>query len=127
VIQEIGLLNGALQTERREILDKIDLLNTSLRQLEYRPGTHMRLDPRQARDSEIAEFQDSLKQCLAGTFEGTLEADEARYLRIEKLLTRLREDLHWRDRVTDVRRWFDFGVQELDRVSVPRNTSCEMR
>jgi uncharacterized protein YPO0396 len=114
VIQEIGLLNGALQTERREILDKIDLLNISLRQLEYCPGTHMRLDPRQARDSEIAEFQDSLKQCLAGTFEGTLEADEARYLRIEKLLTRLREDPHWRDRVTDVRRWFDFGAQEVD-------------
>lgn len=114
VIQEIGLLNGALQTERREILDKIDLLNASLRQLEYRPGTHMRLEPRPVRDIEIAEFQDSLKQCLAGTFEGTVEADEARYLRIEKLLTRLREDQHWRERVTDVRRWFDFGAQELD-------------
>lgn len=115
VIQEIGLLNGAFQTERTEIASKIELLNQSLQQLDYRPGTFMRLEPRPVRDREIVEFQNSLKECLAGTFEGTLEADEARYLRIEKLLTRLREEERWRDKVTDVRRWFDFVARELDR------------
>jgi uncharacterized protein YPO0396 len=114
VIQEIGLLNGALQSEASEIRSKIDVLNQSLRQLEYRPGTHMRLEPRPVRDPEITEFQNSLKECLAGTFEGTLEADEARYLRIEKLITRLREEQRWREKVTDVRRWFDFAARELD-------------
>ena len=114
VTQEIGLLNGALQSERSEIVSKIDLLNESLRQLEYRPGTFMQLEPRPVRDREIAEFQDALKECLAGTFEGTLEADEARYLRIEKLIVRLREEQRWRDKVTDVRRWFDFVAREID-------------
>lgn len=115
VIQEIGLLNAAFQTERTEIDSKIELLNQSLRQLDYRPGTFMRLEPRPVRDREIVEFQDSLRECLAGTFEGTLEADEARYLRIEQLLTRLRDEERWRDKVTDVRRWFDFVARELDR------------
>ena len=114
VLQEIGLLNGAFQTERGEILAKIGLLNESLRQLEYRPGTHMRLESRPVRDAEIVEFQDALKECLAGTFEGTLEADEARFLRVEKMITRLREDQRWRDKVTDVRRWFDFAAREID-------------
>jgi uncharacterized protein YPO0396 len=114
VVQEIGLLNGAFQTERTEIESKIDLLNKSLRQLEYQPGTYMRLEPRPVRDAEISNFQTSLRECIAGTFEGTLEADEARYLRIEKLLPDLRDDERWREKVTDVRRWFDFAAHELD-------------
>jgi uncharacterized protein YPO0396 len=114
VVHEIGLLNGAFQTDRTEIESKIDLLNKSLRQLEYQPGTYMRLEPRPVRDAEILDFQVSLRECIAGTFEGTLEADEARYLRIEKLLAHLREDQRWREKVTDVRRWFDFAAHELD-------------
>jgi len=114
VIHEIGLLNAALRTERNEIESKIRLLNESLRQLEYRPGTFMQLEPKPVRDAEIADFQNSLNECLAGTFEGTLEADEARYLRIEKLIGRLREEQRWREKVTDVRRWFDFVAREID-------------
>ena len=71
VTQEIGLLNAALRTERTEIESKIALLNESLRQLEYRPGTFMQLEPKPVRDAEIADFQNSLNECLAGTFEGT--------------------------------------------------------
>jgi uncharacterized protein YPO0396 len=114
VIQEIGLLNGAFQSERSEIIARINQLNESLRQLEYRPGTHMVLEPRPVRDAEVVEFQNALRECLAGTFEGTAEADEARFLRIQKLITRLREEHTWRDKVTDVRRWFDFAAHELD-------------
>ena len=75
----------------------------------------MRLDPRLVRDVEIVEFQAALKECLAGTFEGTLEADEARFLRVEKVITRLRDEQRWREKVTDVRRWFDFAAREIDR------------
>lgn len=115
VTHEIGLFHGALQTECGEIKHKIEILNGSLREVQYRDGTYMRLEPRPVRDREINEFQQSLKECLAGTFEGTLEADEARYLRIEKLIVRLREEQRWREKVADVRRWFDFGARELDK------------
>jgi uncharacterized protein YPO0396 len=114
VIHEIGLLNGALRTERNEIESKIKLLNESLRQLEYRPGTFMQLEPKPVRDAEIEDFQNALHQCLSGTFEGTFEADEARYLQIEKLIARLRDEQRWREKVTDVRRWFDFLAREID-------------
>lgn len=114
VIHEIGLLNAALRSDRTEIESKIRLLNESLRQLEYRPGTFMQLEPKPVRDAEIADFQNALSECLAGTFEGTLEADEARYLRIETLITRLREEQRWQEKVTDVRRWFDFVAREID-------------
>jgi uncharacterized protein YPO0396 len=121
VTQEIGLLHGAFQSEKSEIVNKIRQLNESLRQMEYRPGTHMRLEPRPVRDGEVVEFQNALKACLTSTFEGTFEADEARFLRIEKLIARLRDELRWREKVTDVRRWFDFAARELD------NTTDEER
>jgi uncharacterized protein YPO0396 len=114
VVHEIGILNAAFRTEQTEISTKIAQLNQSLRQLEYRPGTYMRLEPKPVHDREIIEFQTSLKECLTGSFQGNPEVDEARYVRIADLLNKLRSDSNWRERVTDVRRWFDFAARELD-------------
>ncbi len=63
---------------------------------------------------KLRNFNHSLLDCLAGTFEGTFEADEARFLKIEKFLAQLREEARWREKVTDVRRWFDFAARELE-------------
>jgi len=113
VTNEIGILNGELQTDCSEIREKIDMLNAALRQLEYQPGTYMQLEPRPVRDPDIIEFKNMLGECLADSFEGTPESDESRYSRIEKLLSRLRAEERWRDKVIDVRRWFDFVAREL--------------
>ena len=115
VTREVGRLNGELQLERSSIEEKIELLNDALRQLEYRPGTYMRLEAKLVRDREIADFHQALASCLDESFEGSFEADEARFLRIKQLITRLREEDRWRKKVTDVRRWFDFAARELDK------------
>ena len=114
VVQEIGILNGALNAEQTEIESKIDSLNQSLRQLEYRPGTHMKLEAKIVRDREITDFRQTLSNCLEGKFGSALSEDEARYVEIQKLVSRLREEEHWRNKVTDVRRWFDFAAREID-------------
>ncbi|MBN8625710.1 MAG: AAA family ATPase [Planctomycetes bacterium] len=111
---EVSLLRGALQRERGEIEERIELLNKSLRQLEYRPGTHMRLQAKPVRDREVVEFRQALDECVSGSFDGTPEANEQRYLRIEKLIVRLRDEEAWRRKVTDVRNWFDFAAVETD-------------
>jgi uncharacterized protein YPO0396 len=117
VIQEIGLFRGELERERRGIEDKIETLNVSLRRLEYRPGTHIQLEPRPIRDPEIVDFQMSLRECIEGSFEDSPEGNEARFVRIEHLLQRLQDENNrrWRDKVTDVRRWFDFVAAVVDR------------
>lgn len=114
VTQEIGLLHSALQQERQTIIDKIELLNESLARVEYRPGTYMRLEPRVVVDREIHDFQQSIRACLEGSFDGSDEANEARFKRIEEFVERLREQGRWRDKVTDVRRWFNFAAREID-------------
>lgn len=120
VIEEIGLFRSALEQERRGIEDKIELLNVSLKKLEYRPGTHIQLQPRSVRDREIVDFQSRLRECVEGSFEDTAEANEARFTRIKELIVRLRDDetRRWRDKVTDVRRWFDFVAAVINRDSL---------
>lgn len=123
VIQEIGVFHAALQCERQEIQSKIEQLNGSLEQLEYQPGTYMRLEPRSVQDREIRDFQNLLRECLEDQFDGDAHRDDTRFARIERLLRRLREEERWREKVTDVRRWFDFAARELDMVS-GRERSC---
>ncbi|MEM1294648.1 MAG: SbcC/MukB-like Walker B domain-containing protein [Verrucomicrobiota bacterium] len=117
VTTEIGILNNQLDNEREEILTRIETLNRCLETIDYdsHDGTYMQLEPKPVRDAEIAEFQRLMRECLADAFEGNTEADEARFARIEGLINRLREDARWREKVTDVRRWFDFGAQETVR------------
>ncbi|HIK94103.1 MAG TPA: hypothetical protein EYG03_19335 [Planctomycetes bacterium] len=114
VTREIGLLNSELERERYAIEDKIDLLNQALMQLEYRPGTHMKLEARLVKDREIRDFRNELHACLDDAFAASFEADEARFVRIQNLIQRLRDEDRWRSKVIDVRRWFDFAAREID-------------
>lgn len=119
VLHEIGVLHGSLENEREEIRGKIELLNEALRRLDWRPGTFMRLEPSDTGDAEIRDFRRELAGCLQGTFAGTAEANEATFQRIESLVNKLRDDanLRWREKVIDVRNWFNFAAREYDGVS----------
>lgn len=120
VLQEVGLFRGDLEKERRDIEDKIETLNVSLRRLEYRPGTHVQLEPRSVRDPEIVDFQQQLRACAALESEQDDVANEAHFLKIEALIERFQDEnqRRWRDKVTDVRRWFDFAAAVVDRHSL---------
>ncbi|MCP4175091.1 MAG: hypothetical protein GY758_30450 [Fuerstiella sp.] len=114
VTREIGLLNSELERERYAIEDKIDLLNQALMQLEYRPGTHMKLEARLVSDREISGFRNELHACLDDTVAASDGADEARFARIQNLIRRLRDEDRWRSKVIDVRRWYDFAAREIE-------------
>ncbi|MCA9009865.1 MAG: hypothetical protein KDB01_08970 [Planctomycetaceae bacterium] len=117
VIHEIGLFRAELESERRQIEDRIEILNASLKQLEYRPGTHIQLEPRPVRDREVVEFQTRLRECIESSFDDSAAANEARFERIRELVEKLRDENNrrWRDKVTDVRRWFDFVAAVINR------------
>lgn len=119
VTTELGILNNQLTNEREDILTRIATLNRCLETIDYDPlaGTFMQLDPKPVRDKEIDEFQKLLRDCLSDAFDGAFESDEARFQKIEGLINRLREEPRWREKVTDVRRWFDFGARETVRAT----------
>lgn len=115
VLHEVGLLHGSLENDRQEIRDKIEQLNTALRLLQWKPGTFMRLEPSDVPDREIQEFRRELASCLNNTLDGTPEANEATFVRIEKLVTKFRDEGNdrWRQKVVDVRNWFNFAAREF--------------
>ncbi len=115
VLHEIGMLRSGLETECQEIRDKIDQLNTALKLLQWKPGTYMQLEPSDVQDREILDFRRELAGCLSGSFDAAPEANEATFLRIEKLVEKLRDEANarWREKVVDVRNWFSFAAREL--------------
>jgi uncharacterized protein YPO0396 len=115
VLHEVGLLNSSLENDRQEIRDKIEQLNGALRMLKWKAGTFMRLEATDIADREIHDFRRELANCLSGTLEGTPEANEATFVRIEKLVAKLRDPANdrWRDKVVDVRNWFNFAAREI--------------
>ncbi|MEM9479918.1 MAG: SbcC/MukB-like Walker B domain-containing protein [Verrucomicrobiota bacterium] len=118
VLDEISLFQTMLGNEADEIKDKIAVLNRALEAIDYdeKAGTTMRLEPLPTRDREIADFRQQLRDCTAGLLENTDEALEACYHRVEKLIDALRsENTRWRDKVIDVREWFDFAARETVR------------
>jgi uncharacterized protein YPO0396 len=117
VSQEVAIFHASLRTEAKHIEEKIAMLNLALGELEYQPGSFMRLEPRPVKDREVIDFQRSLRECLDDAMDGSDAANEARFLRIEELVNRLSdsEKSRWRDKVIDVRRWFDFAAREVEK------------
>ncbi|HBE70135.1 MAG TPA: hypothetical protein DDW52_18460 [Planctomycetaceae bacterium] len=115
VLHEVGMLHSSLETEREEIKNKIEQLNTALRLLEWKSGTYMRLEPSDAQDREVQDFRRDLANCLTGTLDGTPQANEATFVRIEKLVAKFRDEGNerWRQKVIDVRNWFNFAAREI--------------
>jgi len=119
VSQEIALFNTELRLEQTEINNKISLLNKALSAVEYSAGTFMRLKPHLVKDHEIEDFRRSLRECLDDSLEQTPQAHEARFLRIKKLIERLDDNKKttWRNKVIDVRNWYNFAAEEVERES----------
>lgn len=117
VLHEIGLLNAGLESDRQEIRDKIQQLNEALKLLEWKKGTYMQLETSDSSDREIQDFRRDLTGCLSNTFEDTAEVNEMTFMRIQKLVDKLRDDNNdrWREKVIDVRNWFNFAAREIVR------------
>lgn len=115
VLQEIGFLRSRLENDRQEIREKIDQLNEALKRLEWKQGTFMQLEPSDAPDREIQDFRRELSGCLNDTLAGTAEANEATFVKIERFVAKLRDEGNerWRQKVIDVRNWFNFAAREI--------------
>ena len=112
-----------LDTESRKINGRIDTINSALADIDYRPGTYIRLENEPTPTPEIREFRAQLREITSNSvFADDETYAEERFLRVKALLDRFkgrdehtRADELWTKRVTDVRNWHTFAASERTR------------
>ncbi len=114
-LQDIALFQNDLENDARAIKEAIDVINASLRSIEYNAGTYIALSVQRREDQDVADFRADLRRCLENTLDDELYG-EGKFLQVKKLLDRFASgetaDRNWTDHVTDVRAWFAFTASE---------------
>lgn len=120
-IRDIAGFHARLRREEDEIRERIEIINRSLRQIDYNPGRYIVLEDERTIDPEIREFQQDLRKCTEGSISGTEDTaySEAKFLEVKRIMERFRgrdgfaeADKRWTRKVSDVRNWFVFSASE---------------
>lgn len=120
-IREVANFQSQLHRERETILQRIERINESLRDIPYNPGRFIQLEAVATGDQEIRDFQHELRSCTEGTLHGAEDDaySEAKFLQVKRIIERFsgREgvaeaDRKWTAKVTDVRNWYEFSASE---------------
>jgi uncharacterized protein YPO0396 len=120
-ITQVLRLSAELDMARREITQKIGMINGALKLIEYSPDTYIELLAEPSRDTEIGAFRSELKMMTTGATDREDESgfSEEKFEMIKGLIERFAGrkgfadiDARWRKKVIDVRNWYTFGAVE---------------
>lgn len=120
-IREVAGFQSQLSRERQLIRERIELINQSLREIDYNTGRYIELVVEQSLDQEVRQFVQDLRNCTEGALTGSEDAEysEAKFLAVKRIIERFKGraetadlDRRWTRKVTDVRNWFVFSASE---------------
>lgn len=116
--QNLAALATHLNQARKDILERLNLVNMSLRGAAFNPGTYLQIDASDRQLPEVRDFRQQIKEALHHAWSPDREVAETRFralrLLVEKLASQDPESKRWRDAVLDVRLHVDFIGRELD-------------
>lgn len=121
LIFDIANFKTALENKESEILESIEEINASLRDINFNanPQTYIELDVHKSRDVAVRDFREMLRDAMPDPAKLIRDEDsemEASFLRIKKIIDELSNNEPWRRKVTDVRNWLEFAAIERYRV-----------
>ena len=87
--QHIALLSDRLEQERRDISDRMDVVNESLRQAEYNEGTHLAIEVEEITPPEAQELKAELRAALSHSLSMDDRVAETRFQNMKRLIKRL--------------------------------------
>lgn len=116
-IRSILAFKSKLEKYEQDIVEKIEQINAHLQEIDYNPGTYIRIAREEVRSEDILQFKQDLRACLSGVYGDSENIyTEEKFFQVKQLLDRFRgdseEDNRWTRRVTDVRQWYTFGAEE---------------
>jgi uncharacterized protein YPO0396 len=114
LIMDMAAFNMKLVQDEKDIRDRIDVVNQTLRHTKFSRETYVHIRVTPANSDEIRTFRARLKSCLTRGILPEPSEQDAIYKNIRELIADFEKQPEWTARVTDVRNWMDYGVQELD-------------
>src|SRR5260370_35207297 len=89
-IREVANFQSQLNRERETIRERIEIINRSLRGIDYNPGRYIQLEANPHADPEIRDFLVALRACTEGSLAGSDEAgySEEEFLQVKRVLDR---------------------------------------
>jgi uncharacterized protein YPO0396 len=116
---QITIIASTIRRAFREVRDKLEPVNRSLRLSNYSPGTHLQIEVKNNRNKQVNDFLDELQVITEGTWsDDDLKSAEKRYLRIAQIINRFKSpesaDKTWRLACLDTRQHVTFTAKELD-------------
>jgi uncharacterized protein YPO0396 len=115
-IRSMAMFQSKLDNWNQDIEDRVAVLNGVLKHLDYdmNPNTYIQMTIVKTNNDEIRRFKEEVRQCVEN-LTGNELYNEDKFLGIEKIITRMREDDKWFNEVVDVRNWHFFNAVEYYR------------
>ncbi len=117
-IENLAALNRHLADARKEIRERVEMVNESLAQAEFNPGTHLKIDSSDRILGDVKTFREQVKQVLENSWLMDQEGAEARFTVLRDMVSKLgsaeSENQRWRELVLDVRQHVEFIGHEFD-------------
>lgn len=123
-ISHIASLIAKLERQSDDILNKVEIINNSMKDIDFNYNTYIELVAIDSKDQDIKQFRKDLSECVSQSIgqEDNLEQAEEKFEKIKKIIEVLkaREDANnisslYKKKVTDVRNWFNFAANERNR------------
>jgi uncharacterized protein YPO0396 len=120
--QNLAALSTYLNDSRKAILERMELVNASLRQVPFNQtaelSTYLHIQPSDRQLPEVREFKQDIQRALSNAWSAERESAEARFVALRRLVDDLAsqepEKRRWREAVLDVRMHVEFIGREID-------------
>ncbi len=119
IIDRVGGFNMFFKTWSDDIVSNIKSLNNSLKQIDFKtsPTTYIKLDYNLKPNENVKEFRKLLHNAISGVVDLNKTIDGKRLHFENKILPLIKklEDEKWREKVLDVRTWYEYKAEEYYR------------
>ncbi len=124
--QNLAALSTYLSDARKEILERMELVNDSLARAPFNQSvnqtTYLQIESSDRQLPHVREFRQEIQQVLSHAWSTDRELAESRFLTLRRLVERLSspepENKRWRQAVLDVRQHMEFIGREIDESGV---------
>lgn len=124
--QNLAALSTYMNDARKEILERMDLVNDSLAQVPFNQSanqtTYLQIAPSDRQLPEVREFKQEIQQALSHAWSEDRDLAESRFVALRRLVRRLASEesdhKRWRQTVLDVRQHMEFIGRETDESGV---------